>query len=73
MFPVGVGGSYPIGDLRAAELRPRGVQVRAERGPDAPWLRKNGVNTNGAAAKVLGFDRLWKKARPGTFGTIKAG
>ena len=27
----------------------------------------------GAAAKVLGFDRLWKKARPGTFGTIKVG
>ena len=26
-----------------------------------PWLRTNGVNTNGAAAKVMNFDKLWKK------------
>ena len=37
------------------------------------WLRTNGVNTNGAAAKVMIFDRLRKKVRPGTFGKIRAG
>ena len=26
-------------------------------------LRTNGVNTNGAAAQVIGFDRLGKQAR----------
>ena len=36
-----------------------------------PWLRTNGVNTNGAAAKVTNLDRLGKK--PGTFEEIKAG
>ena len=39
----------------------------------SPWLRTNGVNTNGAAAKVMDFDRLGKKVRPGTFGEIKVG
>ena len=33
----------------------------------------NGVDTNGAAAKVIVFDRLGKKVRPGTFGNIKVG
>ena len=28
-------------------------------------LRTNGVNTNGAAAKIRNFDRLGKKVRPG--------
>ena len=37
-----------------------------------PWLRTNGVNTNEAAAEV-NLDRLGKKARPGTFGKMKAG
>ena len=37
------------------------------------WLRTNGVNTNGVAAKVINFDRLGKKLRPGTFGKIKVG
>ena len=37
------------------------------------WLRTNGVKTNGAAAKVMIFDRLGKKVRPGTFGKIKVG
>ena len=32
------------------------------------WLRTNGVNTNGAAAKVMSFDRLGEKVRPGTLG-----
>ena len=31
------------------------------------WLRTNGLNTNGAAAKIIDFDRLGKKVRPGTF------
>ena len=30
----------------------------------------NGVNTNGAAAKVTTFDGLGKKVRPGTFGKM---
>ena len=34
---------------------------------------QNGVNTNGAAAKVMDFDRLRKKVRPGTFWNIAAG
>ena len=36
-------------------------------------MQTNGVNTNGAAAKVLNFDRLGKKVRSGTFGEIKVG
>ena len=36
-------------------------------------LRRNGVNTNGAAAKVIRFERLGEKVRPGTFGKIKVG
>ena len=39
----------------------------------SPWLRTNGINTNGAAAEVMNFDRLGKKVRPVTFGKIKAG
>ena len=40
-----------------------------------PWLRTNGVNTNGAAAKVMSFDIFWRKRKvhPGTFRNIKAG
>ena len=37
--------------------------------PCGTWLRTNGVNIDGAAAKVMIFDRLGKKVRPGTFGT----
>ena len=37
------------------------------------WLRTKWVNTNGAAAKVMIFDRLREKVRPGTFGNIKVG
>ena len=29
-------------------------------------MRTNGVDTNGAAAKVTNFERVGKKARPGT-------
>ena len=37
------------------------------------WLQTNGVDTHGAAAEVIIFDRLAKKVRPGTFGNIQAG
>ena len=37
------------------------------------WLRTNGVSTNGASAKVMSFDGLGKKVRPGTFGMIEVG
>ena len=37
------------------------------------WVRTDGVNANGAAAKVMNFDRLVKKVRPGTFGKIQLG
>ena len=38
-----------------------------------PWLRTHGVNAHGAAAKVMNFDGLGKKVRPGTFGKTKVG
>ena len=41
--------------------------------PREPRLRTDGVNTHGAAAKVVNFGRLGKKARPGTFGNVKVG
>ena len=37
------------------------------------WLRTNGVNTNGPAAKVMNVDRLGTKVPPGTFGKTKVG
>ena len=37
------------------------------------WLRTDGVNNNGAAAKVMDVDRLGKKVRPGTSGKIEVG
>ena len=37
------------------------------------WLRRNGVNTHGAAANINMCDRLGKKVRPGTFGKIQVG
>ena len=36
-------------------------------------LRRNGVNTHGAAAKVMNLDRLGGNIRPGTFEEIKVG
>ena len=47
--------------------------LRTPQTSHASWLRTNGVNTNGAAAKVMKFDRLGKKVRPGTFGKTKVG
>ena len=38
-----------------------------------PRLRTTGVNTIGAPAKVMSFDRLGKKVRRGTFGKIRVG
>ena len=49
------------------------IYIYIERERERDWLRTNGVNTNGAAAKVMNFDRLGKKVRPGTFGKIKVG
>ena len=40
---------------------------------DAFWLRTNGVNTNGAAAKAMTFVRLGKEVRAGNFGKIQGG
>ena len=37
------------------------------------WLRRNGVDTNGATAKAMIFVRSGKKVGPGTFGEIKVG
>ena len=36
-------------------------------------LRTNGVNTNGAAAKVINVDRLGNKVRPSTLGKTRVG
>ena len=41
---------------------------KRKRGGCSHWLRKNGVNINGAAARVMNFDRLGKKVLPGIFG-----
>ena len=62
--------------LSAAGARGCGGWTSAAEGSAAArclWLRTNGVNTNGAAAKVINFDRLGKKVRPGTFGKTKVG
>ena len=48
-------------------------RARQPAGPDLGWLRINGANTPGVAAKVLNSDRLGTKVRPGTSGKIKAG
>ena len=52
--------------IMVLQLQEGGIDV-------VPWLRRNGVNTNGAAAKVINFDRLGKKVRPSTSGKIKVG
>ena len=41
--------------------------------PVLSWSQTDGVNTHGAAAKVMKFVRLGKKVRLGTFEKIKAG
>ena len=64
------GGRLPalVGELVGEEV----VDEVLRRSRDA-WLRTNGVNTNGAAAKVMNFDRLGEKVHPGTFGNLKVG
>ena len=66
------GAAAPAG---SAELgRVQYARMCASRRPwavKAVWLRANGFDTNGAAAKFMYFDRLGKKARPDTFGKIK--
>ena len=37
------------------------LQLLAVALPSKPWLRTNGVSTNGAAAKLNNFDRLGKE------------
>ena len=48
-------------------------QAKRMRAVVLSWLRTDGVNTDGAAAKVVTFDRLGKKVSPGTFYEIKVG
>ena len=37
-----------------------GLTLRPKASRCSPWLRTNGVNTNGVAAEVMNFDRLGK-------------
>ena len=50
----------PAGGSERLEVRPHG---REEGRVPVPWWRTNGVNTDGAAAKAMTFDRLGKKVR----------
>ena len=60
--------------VRSFSKNPSSCRCAAPGRRGAPWLRTNGVQTDGAAAKVIMiFDRLWEKVRPGTFGEIKVG
>ena len=68
--PAGAVGRAPAAARGPAALRAAPPARRAAR---RPWLLTNGVNTNGAAAKVMNWDRLEKKVRPGTFGKIEVG
>ena len=43
----------------------------ADQGSPPNLVADNGVNTNGAAAKIVNFDRLRKNVHPGTFGKTK--
>ena len=58
-------------DLKSCELEVMRTDCNAPQNC-VLWLRTNGVNTNGAAAKVMYFDGLGKKVRPATFGKINA-
>ena len=63
-----------LAPVQNKDVRPGPVWKQAVLAPiRGAWLQTNGVNTNGAAAKVMSFDRLEKKVRPGTFGKIKVG
>ena len=62
------GRPYPPHRPSAAARRRADGRTASVVGTD--WLRTNGVNTNGAAARVTIFVRLGKKVRPGTFGSV---
>ena len=63
---------HAVGQRRAREVRAAGHRGAAGEERE-PWLRTNGVDTNGAAARGMKFDRLRNEVRPGTFGKIKVG
>ena len=65
-------GQAPTRRTGLSELTPSGKYDIALRGAaGCTWSRTNGVNTDGAAATVMSFDRLGEKVRPGTFGKLK--
>ena len=66
-----VGGADAVEEV--PRLHARAVAEQASGSRSLRWLRTNGVNTNGAAAKVINFGRFGEKVRPGTFGNIKVG
>ena len=53
-------------------LPPRSSMIREPTAENSPRLRTNGVNTNGAAAKVINFDRLGEKGTPWHFWEYKS-
>ena len=59
-------------DADIAAFRPGVVPPLAAGAAAACRLQRNGVDTSGAAAKVMNFDGLGKKVRSGTSGKIKA-
>ena len=67
------GAQWRATDPLAVEALQPGFGAQPYVDMDTDWLRTNGVNTSGAATKVITFDRLWKKVRPGTFGKIQVG
>ena len=66
---------YRIRYLRAPDVATPGATSAGAKTlkTEKPWLRTNGVNTNGAAAKVMNFDRVGRQVHPGPFGMIKVG
>ena len=71
----GSSAAEPMSTLSAASPGERGRRAVGPADPSVlggePWLRTNGVNTNGAAAKELILADWVKKVRPGTSGKIK--
>ena len=63
------GGAEAEIQIDTETRRPRDTETRPR--ACTAWLRTNAVNTNGAAAKIMNFDRLEKKVCPVTFGRIK--
>ena len=63
-----VAGAAPGADAGAAAAEGGAAALRADLA-----CGQHGVNTSGAAAKVMNLDRLGKKVRPGTFGKMTVG